>query len=324
MAYLGIRNLNDLNGLYHFTSLAMAEEIGRQIEGSSFYLEKELKKALNDFSIGEADIRNGRILMDRYRNTENDMAYAAISGTPFDGVYCFKKRSVRDKEAGKFANVYMSMDKKEMLVKYNISESEIRDGGFLMSGEVKDYLKSISSKNNKNITKDVDMIVPAEHMTLKGHPFRRIMRNIAKDYDVAEITMSNGEKYKLALKRVFFADNDCDFSRCGMVDSDGNITVKESVINDYLNRSKIVFLEQTLCECDENFIILRNCDDAYSPNFSRGENNIPIVSHYFSEIILNMSQIVSIVGQDGYPDINLTHISHNKNKLIYTYLINNS
>jgi hypothetical protein len=320
MAYLGIIN-GELKGVYHFTSLAMAEDIRTQIKGCTFYLDKEKDKAMSDFSISENEILNGRILMDKYRNSENEMAYASIEGTPFDGVYCFKKKSVRDKATSKFEHVYWSMSKDEMLKKYNISESEIRDGGFLMSAEVKEYLKrTVNTEKNNQSTKDLDAVLPTSAVRVDNDAFRKMMSTVGQKHDVAEITMVTGDKYRIALRKVFLAEKDCDFSKCGEVSSDGTIVVKENAIRDMIKSGRIISVDKTRYECHNGFVTLCDCDDEYSPNFSRDENGNAVISHHFSEMIINMNQIVSVIGQNGYPEINLSHISPDKNKLIHTYL----
>ena len=48
------------------------------------------------------------------------------------------------------------------------------------------------------------------------------------------------------------------------------------------------------------------------------------IEHSIPEIILNVSQVVSVVGYDHYTEINLNKITEEKNKLIYTYLMEKS
>ena len=87
-----------------------------------------------------------------------------------------------------------------------------------------------------------------------------------------------------------------------------------------IKSGRIISVDKTRYECHNGFVTLCDCDDEYSPNFSRDENGNAVISHHFSEMIINMNQIVSVIGQNGYPEINLSHISPDKNKLIHTYL----
>ena len=50
-------------------------------------------------------------------------------------------------------------------------------------------------------------------------------------------------------------------------------------------------------------------------------NKIYDVMRLIDNIILNVNQIVSVVGKDGYGEINLTKLTEDKHKLIYTYLV---
>lgn len=335
MAYLGIKE-NELKGLYYFSSLAMGESIAAQIEHSLFYLEGEKKKALKEFGITEDEIKDGRILMDKFRNTVNEMAYMGIQGTPFDGVYSFKRRAVRDREAKNFPDAFLSMDKAEMLEKYNIGESEIKDGGILMSGEVKDYLKkkASASKNTAKVVstpkKDtVTEVVVSENET-KVEPkvsisdsnlLRNMIDVVARNNDVVEVVMSTGEKFRIALRRFFYAEPSCSFANCAHTDGSGNVQIKEKAVDALLESGEIAMVEPTKVKYKEGFVILRNCDDAYSPDIIHDKMGKLEIRHSIPEIVLNVSQVVSVSGFEHYTEINLNKITEEKNKLIYTYLM---
>lgn len=341
MAYLGIKE-NELKGLYYFSSLAMGESIAAQIENSLFYLEGEKKKAMKEFNVVEDEIKDGRILMDKFRNTVNEMAYIAIQGTPFDGVYSFKRRAVRDREAKNFPDAFLSMDKAEMLTKYNISESEIRDGGILMSGEVKNYLKkrknSMSSKAtqvsvSKGDSKNEGVVVKVSENEVKPNPktsvsdsnlLHNMIDIVAGKNDIVEIVMSTGEKFRIALRRFFYAEPSCSFANCAYTDGSGNVLVKEKAVEALLDAGEIAMVEPTKIKYKEGFVILRNCDDAYSPDVRHDKMGKLYIEHSIPEIILNVSQVVSVVGCDHYTEINLNKITEEKNKLIYTYLMERS
>ena len=348
MAYLGIKE-NELKGLYYFSSLAMGESIGAQIENSLFYLEGEKKKAMKEFNVTEDDIKDGRILMDKFRNTVNEMAYIAIQGTPFDGVYSFKRRAVRDREAKNFPDAFLSMDKAEMLAKYNISESEIRDGGILMSGEVKNYLKkrknsmptkstqpaqvNVIKEDTKSESKNETVLVKVSENEVKANPktsvsdsnlLRNMIDVVAGKNDVVEIVMSTGEKFRIALRRFFYAEPSCSFANCAYTDGSGNVQVKEKAVDALLDAGEIAMVEPTKVKYKEGFVILRNCDDAYSPDVRHDKMGKLYIEHSIPEIILNVSQVVSVVGYDHYTEINLNKITEEKNKLIYTYLMEKS
>ena len=338
MAYLGIKE-SELKGLYYFSSLAMGESIGEKIENSIFYMEGEKKKALKEFNLVEADIKDGRILMDKFRNTENEMAYIAIEDTPFAGVYCFKRRAVRDREAKNFPNAYLSMDKAEMLAKYNISESEIRDGGYLMSGEVKNYLKKkkatppqpvvkekVEKKTETNVTPDIivedkEVKVNPKTSVSNANLLRNMIDAVAGDCDVVEIKMSNGEKYRVALRTFFYAEPDCNFENCAYVDTTGNIAIKEKAIEAIIDSGVIAKVEPSKIKYGDGFVTIRNCDDEYSPDISHDKMGRVVINHYIDKIVLNVSQVVSVKGFEHYTEINMNKITPDKYKLVHTYLM---
>jgi hypothetical protein len=341
MAYLGIKE-SELKGLYYFSSLAMGESIGEKIENSIFYLEGEKKKALKEFNLAEADIKDGRILMDKFRNTENEMAYIAIEDTPFAGVYCFKRRAVRDREAKNFPNAYLSMDKAEMLAKYNISESEIRDGGYLMSGEVKNYLKKkkanppktsnpvtkeIKTENTKDVSDTSSVVIQKEKESVKAvsisdsNVLRNMIDVVAGDSDVVEIQMSTGDKYRVALRKFFYAEPSCTFENCAYTDGEGNVAIKQKAVDAIIDSGAVTMVEPSKIKYGNGFVTIRNCDDEYSPDILHDKMGKTIISHSIDRVVLNVSQVVSVKGFEHYTEINMNKITPEKNMLIHTYLM---
>lgn len=341
MAYLGIKETSHVDfGLYYFSSLAMGESIAAQIEGSLFYKEGDKKKAMKEFGISEEDIKDGRILMEKYRNTENEMAYVGIEGTPFDGVYCFKRRAIRDREAKRFENSFLSMDKAEMLEKYNISESEIRDGGYLMSGEVRNYLEKVKAQKAKEAKKaekaekmistaevqeEGNTVVVKENKTsVDSNLLRSMIDVVSKNNDVVEIVMSTGDKYRLAIRRFFYAEPGCSFANCAYTDGEGNVQVKAKAVDALLEAGEITMVEPSKIKCGNGYAILRNCDDAYSPDIKHDKMGKTYISHCLEEVVINVGQVVSVMGFTHYTEINMTKITPDKHNLIYTYLMEKS
>ena len=327
-------------GLYYFSSLAMGESIAAQIEGSLFYREGEKKKAMKVFGISEEEIKDGRILMEKYKNTVNEMAYVGIEGTPFDGVYCFKRRAIRDREAKKFENCYLSMDKAEMLEKYNISESEIRDGGYLMSGEVKDYLENMKTQKAKEAKKAEkaakmasatevqengnSVVVKETKVSVDANLLRNMIDVVSQKNDVVEIQMSTGDKYRLAIRRFFYAEPGCSFANCAYTDGSGNVQVKEKAVDSLLEAGEITMVEPSKVKYSNGFAILRNCDDAYSPDIKHDKMGKTYISHCLDEVVINVGQVVSVMGFTHYTEINMTKITPDNHRLIHTYLMEKS
>ena len=346
MAYLGIKETSHPEcGLYYFSSLAMCESIKVQIEGSKQFWDSEKKKALQEFKISEEDVKDGRILMDKYRNTENEMAFIGIEGTPFDGVYCFKRRLIRDREAKRFENCFLSMDKAEMLEKYKINESDIRDGGFLMSGEVRNYLEKVKAQKAKEAKKaekavkmekpeKVENVAPVMDVQADGNSVVKevkvsadanLLRNmidvVGKKNDVVEIQMSTGDKYRLALRRFFYAEPSCSFANCAYTDGSGDVQVKAKAVDALVEAGEITMVEPSKVKYSNGFAILRNCDDAYSPDIKHDKMGKTHITHCIDEVVINVGQVVSVVGFEHYTEINMTKITAEKNNLIHTYLM---
>ena len=329
MAYLGIYD-GELKGLYYFSSISMGESIATQIEGCAFYQEREKKKAMLDFSVSKSEIKDGRILMEKFKNTLNDMAYIGLKGTPFDGVYSFKRKVIRDREAKYFPNAILSMDKEEMLTMFNISESDIKDGGFLMGSEVRAYrakMKKLSEKESKgeSISSVADISenkVTPKTVISNSNLLRDMISAVSKGNDVVELVMSTGEKYRIALRKFFYMETGCSFENCAYVDTQNNVQLKEKAVNALIDSGEIVVVEPTEIKYGNGFVVLRGCDDAYSPDVHHNKMGNIVISHSIPEIILNVGQIVSVVGFEHYTEINLTKITEEKNKLVYTYLVN--
>ena len=92
MSYLGIKE-GDVKGLYSFNSISVRDEIAQKVSNPVFYFDREKEKALKDFNITESEIKDAKILIDMFRNMDEE-AYLAIEGTPYDGVYLFKRKHV--------------------------------------------------------------------------------------------------------------------------------------------------------------------------------------------------------------------------------------
>lgn len=365
MAYLGVKGHENLDGLYYFSSISMGESIAAQIDGSEFYPEKLKKKAFLDFNCTQETLKDGRILMDKFKNITNDLAYLCITGTPFDGVYMFKHTSIRNRIAKDFDNAFLTMDKAEALSKFNVGESEIQDGGFLLSYKVQEWIKSnkkvkekrqkqkekqnsaknalhenenkevvessvvsVSSDIDKENVSRVDSGEAVKMPILDSQLFRAMVESVAskgnnetKKNDVVEITMSTGDKYRIALRQFFYMDSHCDFSNSAYTDGTGNVILKEKVIDNLLDCGEITVVEPTKIKYKDGFVILLNCDDVYSPDIVTEKTGKTKIVHSISRIVLNVSQIVSVMGYEYYSEINLIKLTEEKNKLVYNYLV---
>ena len=254
MAFLGINNYSpELDGLYHFIAISKCEEISQFFTDSCMYNERDKKRALQDFGLTSNDIKDGRILMDYLRDNKLDRSYLVVIGTPFEGAYFFKQRAVRDREAQKFENTFVTQNKKEVMEKFNIGESAIRNGGYLLHEDVQNWLKKQAKAKEKaqakaetevqkvnkvendelsttpNIKEVVEVdienfngdsspiekkevskvVVPSVNQkSTNDNILRSIIEILSNTFDVIEVEMSNGQKYRLALRSLFYTEND--------------------------------------------------------------------------------------------------------------------
>lgn len=337
MAYLGVKN-GENYGLYYFASISVRDEIAQKIGDTVSYLTGEKSKALKDFNIKKSDIKDGRVLIELYRNMSEN-AYLGLEGTPYDGVYVFKRKHIRDREAKNFENVFLTMDKDEILKKYNLGESEIRDGGFLMGIEVSNWLKKnpkgSSVKNEESaLVKEVEKVEnsvkeekveenkpSAKQIISEGNLLHNMIDVVAKDHDIVEIKMSNSDVYRVALRSIFYTEPNFKFENCAMMDSANNVILKENMIDKMIENGEIVVVTPSKIKYGDGYATLRECDDPYSPNIDYDKHGVCVISHFIPEVTINVSQVVSVVGYDSYEEINMEKITKTRNALVFDYLI---
>lgn len=153
MAYIGIKNEN---ALYYFSSLRMRDDIAEKIPDADLYLDSGKEKALHEYGLTEADIKDGRLLIDKYYFDVMKLYYLGVKGTPFEGVYFFKTATVRDRVSKDFSNCVVSNYKDKILSEFGVTEDSVKDGGILMSKDAVDYIKGNrpSAKNRKIVNLD--------------------------------------------------------------------------------------------------------------------------------------------------------------------------
>ena len=367
MAFLGINNYSpELDGLYHFIAISKCEEISQFFTDSCMYNERDKKRALQDFGLTSNDIKDGRILMDYLRDNKLDRSYLVVIGTPFEGAYFFKQRAVRDREAQKFENTFVTQNKKEVMEKFNIGESAIRNGGYLLHEDVQNWLKKQAKAKEKaqakaetevqkvnkvendelsttpNIKEVVEVdienfngdsspiekkevskvVVPSVNQkSTNDNILRSIIEILSNTFDVIEVEMSNGQKYRLALRSLFYTENDFTFANCAYTDASGNVILKENMVDKWVENGDITIVEASKIKYGNGFAILRKCDDGYSPTVVFDKHGRKQIIHEIPEVIINVNQIVSVVGANGYTELNMQTLTSDKQKLIYDYLV---
>ena len=335
MAYLGIKN-DEMKGLYYFETISVRDEIAKHFTNPSYFFDGEKEKALKEFGLTDSEIQDGIVLIRKFRNKakESEESYIGIKGTPYDGVYFFKTRRVRDKVAKQFDSPYLSIDKEGILKEFNIHESEIKDGGFLLSNEVRAYLDAKSKKagasevsNAKNTKKDEKSDISEDDVKAKEkkekvvNMLQNMIQTFDGSFDIVDITMSTGDVYRVALRNLFYVADEGIFQNIAYMDSTNTPCIKENIVDKFVSEKAISIVTRSKITYYDGFVRIQNCDDAYSPNMEMNKMGNYDITHQIDNIILNVNQIVSVVGKDGYGEINLTKLTEDKHKLIYTYLV---
>lgn len=323
MAYLGV-NENNIQGVFYFESLSIRDEVALNFNKPLYYFDGEKEKALKENGLVESDIQDGIILIRQFRHkkTENEDSYLGLKGTPYDGVYHFKSRRVRDRIAKQFENSYLSVDKQGILNEFNIHESEIKDGGFLMSNEVRTYLDKKSKKGEsiKPSTKENVEVSKVEKKEKSVNLFENMVNALSDKYDMVEITMSTGELWRVALKNFYYMNNEEILQNIAYMDSTNVPCIREDIVDKLVKDHSISILSRSKITYFDNYVMIKGCDDAYSPNVANDKQGRPILMHQVDNIVLNVNHIVSIKGFNEYSELNLIKITEQKHKLVYEYL----
>lgn len=309
--YLSIKENGNLDGLYSFESVSHRDEIARNFKSSKVYASNE--KALAKKESGFMEVKDGGILIKAFKKC----FFVGLKNTPFDGVYSFVNQKVALGVVEDFKGFSVLKDNKEDICKqFGISEDDVGDGGFLLSGVVKDYLKA----NKKKVTSDAPSVkaeVKNEDKKKKSL-FKEMISSIPSKFNVADITMVNGDVYRITLRNIFYMQNSDIFQNLAFVNAENVPCVKAESIDKLVENGSIGISEKSIIEYKDGYSIIRLCDDVYSPNVEF-ESGIKI-THQIPFVVINTNQIVSIIGKNGYDDVNLTEITTENYKLVYDYL----
>lgn len=325
MAYLGV-NENNIQGVFYFESLSVRDEVALNFQKPVYYFDGEKEKALKENGLVESDIQDGIVLIRQFRHkkTENEDSYLGLKGTPYDGIYHFKSRRVRDRIAKQFEGSYLSVDKQGILSEFNIHESEIKDGGFLMSNEVRTYLDKKSKKTENSKSSELDKgkvgTSKAEKKEKSANLLESMISALGNKYDMLEITMSTGEVWRVALKNFYYMGSEDILQNIAYIDSTNVPCIREDIVDKLVKDNSISILSRSKISYFDNFVMIKGCDDAYSPNVTNDKMGHPILMHQIDNILLNVNQIVSVKGFNEYSELNLIKITEQKHKLVYEYL----
>ena len=251
------------------------------------------------------------------------MVYLVVRDEADRGVYYFESRSVAEDIANNLSSyVFMHEDEKKAAMDL-IGAKEITDALFLIR-------KYRSKKNKKNAEKKAEVVEKqvesisttkkesktVTRATTYGERFSIIIRRL---YDAGneclKITMSSGDEYVIFLKSVFFTTEPNIHNRF-MYPSGKNVEINTTVVDNAINTKKIGVLCKSKIEYVDDFAIISDCDDRYSPNVVSTNNNTEY-RHMFDKIVINTERIESIVPVPT-PDLGSYMI---RNDILVKYLV---
>lgn len=341
MAYLGLNKHGEDNGLYSFTSISMRDKVGSKLSGSLYYDEKDRKRAIEEIGITEAEIKDGGILIRKY---VYEVLYLGIKDTSCAGVYSFKTEGLCDSVAKHFVDPIKTTDKLAIMQEFNLSsDAEIQDGGIFLSSEMRRKLEMMmpsstsvkvigdskekeSRKSGESVSKTSDQNIQtnsdSKAIFKNVNSFKTILNIYQNQYDIAEVTMNNGEVYRVTLRTIFYVTDEKALQNCGYIGENAKPQIKDSVIEKMLDQGKLLILPKSYITYYDGCVRIQNCDDAYSPTISTDEFARQVIFHSIEDVMINTNLYVSIVGKDSFQEIGYKKIDAQSNKVLYDYLVN--
>ena len=338
MPYLGVTD-GDNKGVYMFESISVAKGIAKNLE-VKFYRNNQIQNALSDFNISEDEIKDGRILIQRVNEKNNKLiqgnSLLVITQTPYRGIYLYKSKAARKRVASHFGKTAVLVDSKEdALIVYSEVNYEYHDGGILFSPECREWrdknsdavsgnyfhytnkqlVECVSSKKEKPKNEDIE-VVKAEVKEAKNKESNKssnftknalfeLIKKYGEDYDLVRFNMSDGNSYFATLNDMYLVAPSFDMKNL-LKGSKKDVADK---ISKWIKSGQISALSTTKMNFIENFILLIDADDLYSPNPRTNEKDITYFEHGISQILLNVSQIDSIYPTNDYNDMTWVNVS---------------
>jgi hypothetical protein len=322
--YLVVEN-GPYQGVYLFKSLNVCNDFCKYFENC--YVETDLSVVLRETGVKEEDIRDGGELMSQGvrrqldKNiskvstavSEKSAVYLSLTDCPYSGIYFFNSEKVRNKMANNFANSVKYASKEEAMSETGVIESDIKDGGMLLKDDVRKYIdehKPVKEKSkvsekvvsNKNVLKEM-VEIAAEG-----------------NNDVIEITMSDGETFRLAYRPFYYTQEGAKFENTAKMTTDGEVIIKEEAIEKLINNGDIFPVYPSGIEYMDGYAILTNCDDHYSPTIGTTPTGAYKIIHVINKMTINVNQVAYVRGYSKYSDICFEKFEAESHKIIVDYL----
>ena len=176
-----------------------------------------------------------------------------------------------------------------------------------------------SEVENVNDSSDIQNLEDSD----KNLVVREIISQLSENTDIIEITMSNGLSYFLTVNELFYAPPEEDFSKAIVKNELGEESVDGEKISDMIDDGIITAICKSEVEYKGNFIILNKVDDTYSPNPLMSDSGHTYFVHGVNKVVINISQIVSIMPVNDFNDMTWKQISSENFAIISDFMYEN-
>lgn len=222
------------------------------------------------------------------------MTYLVVNDVEDRGVYRFDSRGVAEKIAVNFKNyVFMHDDELEKALAL-AGVSDVTDALFL--------IRKYNSKKNKEekVAKETTANSPEpkkkEQKDSSEHKFVKLFNKMKESGDTIRIALVNGDEYVVSIKSYFLNMNGEVKNMITMVD--GEPAANTIAIDNAIKNHQITCVPKTKVEYVDNYMILTNCDDRYSPNHR--SNPYPHYEHEYPKVAIDMDTIASVSVIDNF------------------------
>jgi len=222
------------------------------------------------------------------------MTYLVVNDIEDRGVYRFDSRGVAEKIAVNFKNyVFMHDDELEKALSL-AGVSDVTDALFL--------IRKYNSKKNKDekVAKETTVNNPEpkkkEQKEVSEHKFIKLFNKMKESGDTIRISLVNGDEYVVSVKS-YFLNMDSAVKNMLTV-ANGEPVANSPVLDNAIKNNQIICLPKTKVEYVENYMILTNCDDKYSPNYR--SNPYPHYEHEYTKVAIDMDTIASVSVIDNF------------------------
>lgn len=225
------------------------------------------------------------------------MTYLVVRDDSDRGVYAFESKSVAEDIASNLSSyVFMHDDEKQKALDL-IGATEITDALFLIRkyrSKKKKVKKVEEPKPKTEKSEKNEKPKTVTKASTYGERFSIIVRKLYEcGKDCLKITMVSGEEYIVYMRSVFYTTSE-DLHKKFFIPAGSGVGVNTVVVDNAISTGKIGVLSRSKIEYVDDFAIISDCDDSYSPNVQDVDGKT-VYKHLYDKIVINTEQIESIV-----------------------------